>query len=368
MAEIAEFEAEKTNLTEVFTAMTALRGRSFSAAASEVWQRMERAMGDAVLVRVRVHLSDIANQLPVLRELYPKDVYWVAVGQPPAGGAYLAIEAYAVRGAAAVTRDAAGLQLKLRHYMLDYFADPESEVQELDSAAQTDAEFEFAERRINAAGGTLADNLLRTWIYCRDIDNHYAGLVAARREFFRARGLTEKTHYIASTGIAGISERPGRLVRMDSLALYGAKPAQIEYMQAPEYLSETYRYGVTFERGVRVVFQDRSHYYLSGTASIDRDGRTLHTGDVYNQTIRMIENVRALLENHGSELADLKQAVVYLRDPADAGVVESVLARNLCPDTARIMVAAPVCRPGWLVEMDGIAVRANGDEKFEPFE
>ncbi|MPN49214.1 hypothetical protein SDC9_196829 [bioreactor metagenome] len=79
----------------------------------------------------------------------------------------------------------------------------------------------------------------------------------------------------------------------------------------------------------------------------------------------MIDNVEALLVNHGGALGDLKLAVVYLRDPADRDAVETALARRLAPETARIMVRGAVCRPGWLVEMDGIAANSNGNPEFK---
>ena len=192
--------------------------------------------------------------------------------------------------------------------------------------------------------------------------------MTARRELFRQYGLMPGTHFIASTGIEGMSDPHDRLVRMDSFALFGHRPEQIEYLQAPGHLSPTHVYGVTFERGTRIVYGDRSHFYISGTASIDREGKIVHPRDVRRQTERLVDNVEALLAGRGAVLADLKQAVVYLRDPTDRETVEAVLARRLSPDTARIMVRGAVCRPGWLVEMDGIAVNAGGDSRFERFE
>jgi hypothetical protein len=52
---------------------------------------------------------------------------------------------------------------------------------------------------------------------------------------------------------------------------------------------------------------------------------------------------------------------------ADANLVESVLASVLSPNIPRIMVKAPVCRPGWLVEIEGIALKEELNPKFAPF-
>lgn len=96
-------------------------------------------------------------------------------------------------------------------------------------------------------------------------------------------------------------------------------------MEAPDYLSPTHLYRVAFERGARIVYGDRSHYFISGTASIDAAGNIVHPGNVKRQTVRTLENMRALMERSGGSLSHLKQAVVYLRDWADRDVVECAL-------------------------------------------
>ena len=170
----------------------------------------------------------------------------------------------------------------------------------------------------------------------------------------------------ASTGIEGCTELPGRLLHMDSLGIAGLEPGQVRYMEAPDYLSPTHVYRVTFERGVRIVYGDRSHYFLSGTASIDAEGNIVHPGDVVGQTARTLENMSALMERSGGSLSDLKQAVVYLRDWADRETVRNRLMDSPLAAGPHVMLKAPVCRPGWLVEIDGIAVNGAGEAAFAP--
>ena len=47
--------------------------------------------------------------------------------------------------------------------------------------------------------------------------------------------------------------------------------------------------------------------------------------------------------------------LVYLRDPADGSIIEAAL-REKMGTVPFILVNAPVCRPGWLIEIEGIAV------------
>ncbi len=355
-------------LRETYFSMTSTPGGSFREEASRLLERYRACAAGTVPVWLRFHLSDISNQAQELRRLAGESV--PMVGQPPADGAKLALEAWHLAGPGVETAqmeedETIFRELRLQHYRQLWFH--RRALAGKGSGPQMREEFESAGRLLGRRGGSVAENLQRTWIYCRDIDNNYAGLVAARRELFREYGLSETSHYIASTGIEGLSDPHDRLVRMDSFALFGHVPEQVEYLQALDHLPPTHVYGVTFERGVRIIYGDRSHYYISGTASIDRKGEIVHPGDVVRQAERLVENVGALLENHGACLNDLAQAVVYLRDPADRAAVAAVLAERLSPATARIMVRGPVCRPGWLVEMDGIAVNKAGNPAFREF-
>ena len=147
---------------------------------------------------------------------------------------------------------------------------------------------------------TLAANCIRTWFFVQNVDVNYAGVVKARKEVFVTQDLTEKTHYIASTGIEGRHADPDIRVQLDDYAVDGLQPEQIQYLYAPTHLNPTYEYGVTFERGTAVTYGDRKQLFISGTASIDNCGEIVHPGDILMQTERMMENIRVLLEEAGA--------------------------------------------------------------------
>ena len=263
------------------------------------------------------------------------------------------------------------------------------------SEQQTRSIFSAYAALLEARGLTLEGNCVRTWLFCDDIDHQYAGLVKARREWFAACGLTPQTHFIASTGIAGrpagagtpegayslVSANEGvpapaaaraaetapaaaraadavraaehtAIVQMDALAMEGAFTQR--YLYARTHLSPTYDYGVTFERGVRIDAGGHHATLISGTASIDHKGNILHEGDVTAQTRRMWENVEALLDEAGDAWSDVRMMLVYLRNREDAALVKPLFDERF-PDTPKVFLHAPVCRPGWLVEMECIA-------------
>ena len=105
------------------------------------------------------------------------------------------------------------------------------------AAARCERNSRWLDRIAALQGGAVPDLVHRTWIYCRDIDNNYRGLVEGRNGCFDRYGLTPESHFIASTGIEGCTELPGRLLHMDSLGIVGLEPGQVRYMEAPDYLS-----------------------------------------------------------------------------------------------------------------------------------
>ena len=215
-------------------------------------------------------------------------------------------------------------------------------------------------------GCTLADNCIRTWLFVNDIDLNYGGVVRARNQVFFTQGLTQNTHFIASTGIGGRQQDPNVLSQMDNYAIAGVKPEQIHYLYAPTHLNRTSDYGVSFERGTYVDYADRRHVFISGTASINNKGEVMYAKDVEQQTRRMWENVEALLAEAECTYDDVCEMIVYLRDIADYDLV-CALYQERFPGKPVVIVHAPVCRPGWLVEMECTAVKAIDKPELPKF-
>lgn len=220
---------------------------------------------------------------------------------------------------------------------------------------------DFLSRR----GSSVADNCMRTWFFVRDVDVNYKGMVNARNESFATLGLTTDTHFIASTGICGSSPDPEVTVQLDTYAVEGLVPQQITYISAPTHLNNTSEYGVAFERATAIDYGDRRHVLISGTASIDNKGKVVCTGDIRGQTYRMLENIGALLSAAQCGMQDVTHGIVYLRDMADYATVREIIDETL-PLLPVVIVLAPVCRSGWLVEMECMAIRPSSDRRFAP--
>ena len=305
----------------------------------------------------RCFLSDAANQ-PV-----PHDSHISLIQQAPLDGSKVAVWLYIASGMNVEERD--GLveasHNGYRHLWMLGLTHSAG-----DSAAQTTALLSCYEAALQRCGATLADNCIRTWFFVRDVDTQYAGMVRARRENFIQQGLTEQTHYIASTGIGGIPADNGALVQLGAYALVGFQPEQQKYLYARTHLNATSEYGVTFERGTRIDYGDRRHVYISGTASINNRGEVVHVGDVVSQTRRMWDNVEALLAEADTSFDDVAQIIVYLRDIADYDVVRTMFDSRF-PSTPYVITLAPVCRPTWLIEMECIAIKGLSNSHYRDF-
>ena len=206
-------------------------------------------------------------------------------------------------------------------------------------------------------GCTLSENCIRTWLFVNDIDLNYGGVVRARNQVFFTQGLTVHTHFISSTGIGGRQQDPNVLTQMDNYAVAGIKQEQIHYLYAPTHLNRTSDYGVSFERGTYIDYADRRHVFISGTASINNKGEIMFPKDIEKQTQRMIENVEVLLKEADCSFDEVGEMVVYLRDIADHDLVRNVFDARFS-GKPYIIVHAPVCRSGWLIEMECMAVKA----------
>jgi enamine deaminase RidA (YjgF/YER057c/UK114 family) len=235
-----------------------------------------------------------------------------------------------------------------------------------DSEKQTNRIFSAMSEMLAKHSMNIRNNLLRTWIYVRDIDNNYGGMVKARRELFEKVGLTKDTRYIASTGIEGKSADHRSLVSIDSLSVQNIKEEQIVRVEALQNLSSTISYGVTFERGSRIRFGDRSHIHISGTASIDNKGNILHVSDIRGQTHRTLDNIEALLAGQGATMGDMNYLIIYLRNPKHYYLILDILAERVPESVLLMPVFAPVCRPGWLIEIEGQGIMQDSTG-FPPF-
>lgn len=313
-------------------------------------------------VMKRYFVSDIFNQLWAIREDDTNAAVSI-IQQSPMDGSKVAVWLYFLEGMDVVKEN--GMTVA-SHNGYRHLWRMGMCVEEGDSAQQTESILLDYERQLEHFGANLADNCMRTWFVLRDIEANYMGMVKARKENFAQQGLTDKTHFMASTGIEGTPAAKNALMDFGAYALTGLVPDQIEYLYAPAYISSAYEYGVTFERGTKIDFGDRRHVIISGTASITNRGLVVHSGDALQQAFRVLETVEALLWDAECDFSDVVQVIVYLRDVSDYDVMKRLFAKHF-PNTPCVITLASVCRPEWLVEMECMAVKDLRNSNYPAF-
>ncbi len=310
---------------------------------------------EAQPVFARFFLTDAANQESVLREELPADMGAVScIEQPLLDGTKVSLWLYMMSGVEREYDADGALLCRQGDYTHHWMGN--ARLTTGDSREQSYNLFDQYTAKLEAKGGSLFDNPIRTWLFVQNVDCNYAGVVVGRNEKFDEEGLTVEEHFISSTGIQGRSEDHHSLVQLDAYSVLGIDWSQIQFLYAPEHLNPTHEYGVRFERGTAVHYSDRSHAYISGTASIDNKGEVVHIGDIVKQCDRMIENVEALLAEADMKLDNIAQIILYLRDMGDYAYAKQIFDQRF-PETPRVIVHAPVCRPTWLIEMECIAWR-----------
>jgi 2-iminobutanoate/2-iminopropanoate deaminase len=135
-------------------------------------------------------------------------------------------------------------------------------------------------------------------------------------------------------------------------------------MSALGVLNEAYCYAKpsSFSRGLRIELGGIVILLISGTASIDENGASVHKGDFRAQCRRTFRNITGLLESEGATWKDIVRTTCYLRDierDYEAFNEERTAfyrQQELDPLPASTGIQAILCRPELLVEVEAIAM------------
>jgi len=137
-------------------------------------------------------------------------------------------------------------------------------------------------------------------------------------------------------------------------------------ISSPGVLNEAFQYEpltVSFSRGLRTDLQSgTSILFISGTASVDEKGATIHKGDFRAQCWRTYRNITELLLSEGATWKDIIRTTCYLRDIErdydDFNEIRNhfMSSQELDPLPASTGIQARLCREDLLVEIEAIAI------------
>jgi enamine deaminase RidA (YjgF/YER057c/UK114 family) len=155
-----------------------------------------------------------------------------------------------------------------------------------------------------------------------------------------------------------------RLSKLTVAAEKSHKPIPKKAVSAPSTLNEAYDYPKpsSFSRALRLDIKGVTILLISGTASVDENGKTVHAGDFRAQCWRTYQNITGLLEAEGATWKDIVRTTCYLRDiDRDYEAFNEIRTQffheqRLNPLPASTGIQAILCRPDLLVEIEAIAI------------
>ena len=141
-----------------------------------------------------------------------------------------------------------------------------------------------------------------------------------------------------------------------------------------DVLNEAYAYAKpsSFSRGMRIDLGELTILLISGTASIDEHGNSVHIGDFRAQMRRTLHNIAGLLVTEGATWHDVVRTTCYLRDiDRDYEAFNDERTAfytelGLDPLPASTGIQAKLCRSELLIEIEAIAMfrpRVAGSNK-----
>ena len=155
-------------------------------------------------------------------------------------------------------------------------------------------------------------------------------------------------------------------VRSDTPSDVLARPPSVprRATSVPQVLNEAYDYArpSSFSRALSFDIADAKILLISGTASVDEAGRTVHVGDFRAQCWRTYRNITAILRAEDMSWGDVVRTTCYLRDIErdykDFNEVRTAFLgwHGLDPLPASTGIQVRLCREDLLVEIEAMAV------------
>lgn len=210
---------------------------------------------------------------------------------------------------------------------------------------------------ILATVGMDFTNVVRTWMYLNNLLTWYDDFNEVRNNFFEEYGIFGRV-VPASTGI-GVGNPAGAALVTDLLAV---KPktdrVKIEAIASP-LQCPALDYKSSFSRAVEVALPDYRTLYISGTASIEPGGETVHIDDVEKQIALTMEVADAILKSRKMDWSDTVRAIAYFKDITDAHLFKKYCKDNGLPHMPFALSHSDVCRDDLLFEIELDAIKTD---------
>ncbi|MCX6321068.1 MAG: Rid family hydrolase [Bacteroidia bacterium] len=163
----------------------------------------------------------------------------------------------------------------------------------------------------------------------------------------------------------GILSDDNKLIESVYPSLHNERPPIEKHVtHAPQVINEAYNYQKpsSFSRALRLDFGGHKVLLISGTASVNEEGKAEHLGDFKAQQWRTYRNITNLLAAEGMSWHDVVRTTNYLRDIerdyAEFNKIRTSFYQwmNLDPLPASTGIQARLCWETLLVEIEVYAI------------
>jgi enamine deaminase RidA (YjgF/YER057c/UK114 family) len=216
---------------------------------------------------------------------------------------------------------------------------------------------EQIETALKTAGMDFS-NVVRTWFYNQNITSWYRKFNLVRNEFFKQRNVFSRL-VPASTAVGKRNEAEVALIG-GCLAIQG-KDKNVQPFALPSPLQgPALEYGSSFSRAVELALPDHRRLYISGTASIEPNGKTIYPNDTPGQVSRSMEVIYAILKSRAMDWPDITRAIAYFKHAEEAVLLNEYCCTNALPLFPVIVTENDICRDDLLfeIEVDAITKRS----------
>jgi enamine deaminase RidA (YjgF/YER057c/UK114 family) len=225
--------------------------------------------------------------------------------------------------------------------------------------AQAGQVFTSIQKVLEQHGFTVTD-IVRTWFYLDDLLSWYSDFNRVRTAFFEKHGVFN--HLIPASTAIGAGNPAGSALAAGLVAI-SPKDARTRIQAVASPLQgAAINYGSAFSRAVEVATPHERTLYISGTASIDYEGHSVHVGDARGQIQKTMEVVAALLKSRNMTWNDALRGVAYYPSASDHKHLIDYCRKQNLPELPLTVLESDVCRRELLfeIELETVAAGKSG--------
>jgi enamine deaminase RidA (YjgF/YER057c/UK114 family) len=189
----------------------------------------------------------------------------------------------------------------------------------------------------------------RFWNYMGDILNYYADFNKTRDFYFNKHHIVK---YPAATGIEAKLINKNIFIGFEAIK---GKNIKIKTLSS-NMQKEAYKYGSKFSRAILLSNNNIKKIYVSGTSSIDKNGKSILTSQPRKNIEYVIKAIKNILSQENLTMNDITMSYVYGINNSILDIFKKIYAKKHF-NFPFIELETPICRKDLLFEMECIAQR-----------